>query len=132
MIKVKFSTQVCAPCPCRVHCTKAQKRSPRRTVTLPPQERYEALRAARDRQKAEEYKQAYAVRAGIEGTLSQGIRAFDLRRSRYFGLVKTHLQHLAIAAAVNFVRVSQWLAGVSLAKTRHSAFERLWVAPAPG
>ncbi len=132
VIKVKFSSQVCGPCPCRIHCTKNQKRYPRRTVTLPPQERYEALQAARERQKTEAFKQLYALRAGIEGTLSQGIRAFDLRRSRYLGLAKTHLQHLAIAAALNLVRVSQWLAGEPLAKTRHSAFERLWALPVTG
>jgi transposase len=51
----------------------------------------------------------YAQRAGIEGTLSQGVRAFDLRRSRYMGLAKTHLQHILIAAAINLVRVIAWL-----------------------
>ncbi len=130
VIKVKFSTTDCSACPCRINCTKSNTRQPRRSVTLPPQERYEALQAARERQKMEPFKKLYALRAGIEGTLSQGIRAFDLRRSRYRGLAKTHLQHLAIAAAVNLVRVSQWLAGVPLAKTRHSAFERLWAVPA--
>jgi hypothetical protein len=53
-----------------------------------------------------------------------------LRRTRYWGLAKTHLQHLATAAAMDLVRVSQWLANVPLAKTRKSAFERLWSAPA--
>jgi len=51
----------------------------------------------------------YAQRAGIEGTLSQGVRAFDLRRSRYTGLAKTHLQHILIATAINLVRVVAWL-----------------------
>ena len=45
-----------------------------------------------------EGKAQYAQRAGIEGTLSQGVRAFGLRRTRYWGVAKTHLQHVAIAA----------------------------------
>jgi hypothetical protein len=38
---------------------------------------------------------------------------------------------LATAAAMNLVRVSQWLANIPLAKTRQSAFVRLWSVPAP-
>jgi transposase len=37
-------------------------------------------------------KQIMQGRAGIEGTLSEGIRAHGLRRARYIGLAKTHLQ----------------------------------------
>jgi transposase len=60
--------------------------------------------------------------------MSQGVRAFDLRRSRYLGLPKTHLQHLAIAAAINLVRLIAWLDGDPLTPTRVSAFERLYQA----
>lgn len=56
------------------------------------------LQAARARQETADFKQQYKKRAGVEGTISQGTRAFNLRRSRYWGLAKTHLQHLAIAA----------------------------------
>jgi transposase len=31
----------------------------------------------------------YAAHAGIEGTLSQRVRAFGLRQARYIGLAKT-------------------------------------------
>ena len=41
----------------------------------------------------------------MEGTLSQGVRALGLRQSRYWGLAKTHLQHLATAAAINLDRL---------------------------
>jgi transposase len=44
------------------------------------------------------------------------------------GLPKTHLQHLAIATAINLVRVADWLDGNLLAPTRVSAFERLYSA----
>jgi transposase len=56
------------------------------------------------------------------------VRAFDLRRSRYLGLPKTHLQHVGIAVAINLVRVVAWLNGDPLAPTRVSAFERLYNA----
>jgi len=39
---------------------------------------------------SEEGRQLYAKRTGIEGTLSQGVRAFGLRRRRAIGLAKTH------------------------------------------
>jgi len=47
----------------------------------------------------------YAQRAGIEGTHLQAVRVMGLRRSRYMGLAKTHLQHVSTAAAINVVRI---------------------------
>lgn len=85
-----------------------------------------ALQAARKLQRTETFQQRYALRAGIEATISQGVRAFDLRRSRYVGSTKTHLQHQAIATAINLVRLVDWLDGNPLAPTRISAFERLY------
>ena len=76
---------------------------------LPPQDQYEALRAAQMWYSSEEGTQGYKQRAGVEGTLSQGVRGFGLRRARYRGLEKTHLQHVAIAAAINVDRIVAWL-----------------------
>jgi transposase len=67
----------------------------------------------------------YARREGIEATISQGVRAFDMRRSRYIGLDKTHFQHVSIAAAINAVRIVAWLDGDFPAPTRVSAYQRL-------
>lgn len=53
----------------------------------------------------------YRHRAGIEGTHSQAVRALGLRRSRYIGLPKTHLGHIAIVAAVNSIQLMSWLRG---------------------
>ncbi len=47
---------------------------------------------------------SYSLRQGVEGTISQGVRAFGMRRSRYVGQRKTHLQHVALASAINLVR----------------------------
>ncbi len=52
-------------------------------------------------------------------------RAFELRRTRYIGMAKTHLQHVLTAVALNVVRIITWLLGVPLAKTRTSQFARL-------
>ena len=57
-------------------------------------------------------------RAGIEGTLSAGVRALYLRRARHIGLAKTHPQHVLTAAAMNLVHLGAWLAGEPLARTR--------------
>jgi transposase len=35
-----------------------------------------------------------------------------LRRCRYIGLAKTHLQHLISAAAINLARIANWVNGI--------------------
>ncbi len=123
VIKIKFATTDCGSCACRAQCTDSSP--PRRTLTIRPRDQYAALQAARARQASAEFKDQYATRSGIEGSLSQGIRAFEMRRSRYIGQARTHLQNLLTAAAMNFVRVSLWLAETPRAPTRQSAFVRL-------
>jgi len=48
-----------------------------------------------------------------------------LRRSRSIGQEKTHLQHLATAAAMNVVRIVRWLDGEPHAKMRRSPLVQL-------
>jgi transposase len=122
-IEVRFNPMDCASCPARSRCTKSV-RSPR-VLTLRPQAQHEALQAARQRQTTAEFKQRYKVRAGVEGTISQATRSFDLRRSRYVGLEKTHLHHVLVAIAMNLARVFAWLEGVPFAETRSSRFAAL-------
>ncbi len=74
---------------------------------------------------SEEGKREYRRRAGIEGTLSQGVRAFGMRRTRYRGLDKTHLQNVAIGAATNLDRLVAWFDGRPRAMTRTSRFAML-------
>jgi hypothetical protein len=61
----------------------------------------------------------YALRAGVEGTIRQGIAVTDLRHSRYRGLAKTHLQHVFSAVAPNLIRPDAWWNG------------HPWTEPAP-
>lgn len=123
VIEVRFNRDDCAACTRRQQCTHAKKEP--RLLKLRPQKLHEALQAARLRQTTAEFKQRYAERAGVEGTLSQGTRCFDLRRCRYLGLAKTHLQHVAIAAAMNLTRLVSWLQGMPTSKTRVSRFAAL-------
>ena len=51
-----------------------------------------------------------------------------MRRSRYRGLAKTHLQNVAIGTAINFDRLINWFDGVPIAKTRTSRFKALETA----
>jgi transposase len=53
------------------------------------------------------------------------VRAFGLRRTRFRGVAKTHLQHVAIAAAINIDRIVAWLDERPRAKTRTSRFAAL-------
>lgn len=120
-VKIKFAQKDCIICPSWSKCTTTR----RRTITFREPSQHQALLTARKREKTEEYKAEYAKRAGIEGTISQGVRAYGLRRAKYVGLAKTHLQHVLTATAINFTRINNWLLGIPLEKTRISAFEQL-------
>jgi hypothetical protein len=48
-----------------------------------------------------------------------------LRQSRYFGLPKTHLGHIALAPAINLVHLMSWLRGETRAQTRISPFKQV-------
>jgi transposase len=120
VIKIKFASADCGSCSSRERCTRTKR--PRRTLTIRPQEQYVALRGAREREAGEEFANEYRIRAGIEGTISQAVRAFGLRRGRYFGMAKTHLQHVITAAAINLVRLAAWFAGAIPSATRTPRF----------
>ena len=90
-----------------------------------PQARHETLHTARARQQTDTFKPLYRRRSGIEGTFSQTTRNSGLRRARYLGMPKTHLQHVVTATTTNIVRLISWLEGVPFAKTRISRFASL-------
>ena len=114
---------VSSPCPLRSRCTRA-KLEPR-IIGLQAREHFDALQTARKHQTTDAFRLSYAARAGIEGTHEQAIRRCGLRRCRYVGLAKTHLQHVITAAAVNLVRIAHWWTDTPTAKTRCSHFAAL-------
>lgn len=120
---IVFSRQDCASCQVRTLCTHTK--IPERRIRLQSRSQYEALKEARLLQNSEASRKLYQKRAGIEGTISQGVRAFGLRQTRYRGEAKTHLQHMATAAAINIDRIAAWLDGIPKALTRTSRFAAL-------
>jgi len=123
VVKIKFSVKDCQVCSFRADCTKSKR--VRRTLTILPEVQYESQRKIREREKTPEYRKEYQRRCGIEGTISQAVRGFGIRRSRYIGQAKTHLQQVVSATAINFVRVNNWLHEVPVAKTRQPLFARV-------
>ena len=123
-IHTKFSRTDCAKCSVNKLCTKNAAKNSRKLALL-PREEHEWLAASRTEQRTPEWKQLYNKRAGIEGTFSQAVRAKGLRRSRYRGLSKTHLQNVAVACAINLQRLTDYWSGIPPAHTRTSTFARL-------
>lgn len=52
-------------------------------------------------QQTEQRQRRYAIRPGIEATLSQNVQAHGLRRARYRSLARTHVEHVLTAMAGN-------------------------------
>jgi len=122
-ICARFGEIDCRTCPARTLCTHSAVHP--RQIALRPKEQHEAIQAARQRQTTTEFQERYAKRSGIEGTISQGVRAFDLRVSRYIGIKKTHLQHVITATAMNVVRLFQWQMEDTPFQSRISRFAAL-------
>jgi transposase len=125
-IPVQFRQADCRGCTARPRCTRSKLGA--RELTLHPRVAHEALLQARQRQHTAAFKVVYAQRAGVEGPMSQAAVARGMRRTRYIGLAKTHLQPLLTAAAINLTRVVAWWWEKPRAKTRRSPFAAL--APA--
>lgn len=121
--QVRFSRADCSACPVRAQCTKA-KLEPR-ILFLQSRAEHDVLQTARDNQLTEAFGVEYALRSGVESLMSQGMRAFDLRKARYIGCAKTHLQHVLIAVAINIVRLVAWWREARQTLPRTSAFARL-------
>ncbi|MFF9073856.1 transposase [Streptomyces sp. NPDC014646] len=79
-------------------------------------------------QATDEWKDRYAARVGVEGTIHQAVTTTGVRRTRYVGLVKTHLAHVLTAAAINLIRLDAWWNDTPLARTRTSRLAALAVA----
>jgi transposase len=123
IVNIRFGRDECAACEVRSRCTRSSKDG--RNLTIRPQAQHEALQQARQYQKTAAFRAEYEDRAGVEGTLSQGVRVAGLRRSRYVGLAKTRLQHILTAAALNLRRVGEWYADTPRARTRLAPFVML-------
>jgi transposase len=124
VVKVKFRRKDCLNCANRARCVRSEIGAPRQLL-LQAREFHEAIKKTRALFSSGVERGEYKERAGIEGTLSQGIRRGTVRRARYKGLQKTHLQETATAAGINILRTINHLTQVPIAKTRVSRFARL-------
>ncbi|WP_345128357.1 transposase [Streptomyces chiangmaiensis] len=62
--------------------------------------------ARRTEQQTPAWQARYAVRSGVEGTVDECVHGHGMRRCRYRGQAKAHLQHVLTAIAVNIERLS--------------------------
>ncbi len=82
-IRIKFAVADRRTCLLRPQCTRST--SARRAITIRPEAQHEALRAGRAREQTADFAAEYARRAGVEGTIAQGVRSGRLRRTPYLG-----------------------------------------------
>ena len=120
-IQVAFAKAVCQACPVRSACTKGDHRE----LQLQPQAQLEALQRQRAVQQTPAFRQAYALRSGVEATISQAVRRLPLRQSRYRGLPKVQLQEVVMATALNCLRLYAHVHGVPRGTTWVSHLARL-------
>ncbi|CAM5594063.1 transposase [Streptomyces hirsutus] len=104
LIVAKFTKGQCQPCPDRSRCTTSRESA--RTVGFPPRELRDLQLRVRAEQQTPDWKARYAVRSGVEGTINEFAHGHGMRRCRYRGQPKAHLQHVLTAIAVNIERLS--------------------------
>src|SRR5690606_24998233 len=118
LTRVKFRRVECEPCAVHTLCTKHH----RGTLAVHEQPLFEMNQPRKQEQHTEAWRKRYGKRAGVEGTISQCVFALDMRRSRYRGLDKTHLQFVLTAAATNLTRVWNWFNETPRSATRTTRF----------
>src|SRR5215216_2773790 len=123
IIQATFRAPDCTPCPDRARCTRSPVLA--RHLTFRPHLQYETQQQLRAEQATDAWRDRYAHRAGVEGTIAQATRRSDVHQARYRGLAKTHLQHVLTALALNLVRVDAWLSGIPPGGTWASRLTRL-------
>jgi transposase len=104
LIVARFTKSQCQPCPVRDQCTTS--RDGARNVGFPPRELRDLQVRVRAEQQSPDWHTRYAVRSGVESTINEFAHGHGMRRCRYRGQPKAHLQHVFTAIAVNIERLS--------------------------
>ena len=102
-IQIRFDASTCQRCPFFGRCTTSPQG---RSLTLHPYRA--ALLARRAEAKTEAFRKKMHRRAGIEGTISELVRGYGLRRARYRGQAKLRWQAYFTAVAINLKRLVRW------------------------
>jgi transposase len=129
IVQATFRAPDCTPCPDRARCTRSPVLA--RHLTFRPRTQYETQQQLRTEQATTAWRERYAHRSGIEGTIAQAARRSDVHHARYRGLAKTHLQHVLTALALNLVRLDAWLSGIPPGGSWASRLTRLRPALSP-
>ena len=98
------------------------------SIAVLPRPLHEIQTSNRLNQQTEKWQRRYATRAGTETPLSQNVRAHGLRRSRYRGLARTHVQHVLTAMTCNAARVTDWIDSAPRTRRRATHFRFLYSA----
>lgn len=122
-IVITFAKADCVPCPVRDLCTTSA--SQRRQLTVHTRQVHQAQLTARAAAATKDFQARYALRAGIEGTIRQGVANTGMRHARYRGLDKTRMEHTYTAVALNLIRLGAWWNGHPLDQTHTSHLARL-------
>jgi hypothetical protein len=120
---VAFPAATCRACPVRGKCTSSARNG--RQLFLRPRAVHQATAAARAEQASQQWKDRYAIRAGVEGTIRQATHVTGIRTARYLGLPKTSLEHAAAATALNLIRLDAWWTSKPAGQTRTTHLQRL-------
>ena len=97
-----WPAKTCSACPLRERCLSKKSRLARRTLEV--SEHHMTVQARRDLCKTPEYRSRMRKRNAVEGTHSELVRGYGLRRCRYKGRSKTGLQAQFTATACNLRR----------------------------
>src|SRR5271166_4380797 len=106
--RFEFGSQ-CHSCPHKAACVPSAQ--PHRTILVGAY--HEELQQRRRDQQSEEFQLRMHQRNAIEGTVSELVRGYGLRRARYKGFAKADLQNQLIAAACNIKRWFRKLLGTA-------------------
>jgi Transposase DDE domain len=103
---IRFRHEDCQACPARSSCTRSQFEG--RQIVVASRTLHEIQARNRAQQDDPAWNRRYDRRAGIEGAISEAVRSFGLRRTRYTGLAKTAVGHVLTACAINAARIADW------------------------
>ena len=114
-----WSNADCTTCPLKDQCLSKTKRQSFRTLQVG--DKHMLAQERRNLCKTPEYQRRMQRRSGIEGTHSELARGYGIRRARYRGLEKTHLQMQFTAAACNLRRWAARLCWLTRQETKKAA-----------
>ncbi|MGW2370641.1 transposase, partial [Streptomyces sp. NPDC001667] len=94
-------------------------------VNFLPRHLHELQAKNRSDQQDPAWRRLYGCRSGIEGTVNEIVNGHRMRRCRYHGLAKVHVQHVLTAIAINIERLSEQATEPSSYRPRPpTAFQR--------